>query len=1260
MKLHRTFYCQNFYFCNFINLVHMADCDSSSASADNESLVTRLNFTAKSVLVYSINAAYESQPVKSRLDWKHVTVPSEADTFISNDQEKAGDVNEASSNSAIRESRSLKWNLRSSCYESCSRQRSFTWNEVIASNAYHLQSRPSEMNSPKQQKAGNAISSGAFSKLPKLHLKIRRKPVIQQSEVDSRICNVINSFDDDQQAATATFANTTHADVENLTVENESRRKLRWKLRSATRREDVSSKPELQRCDNANLSDCATMSCNDPFDQPLCKECFLSSYGNEQLDNDWMNAEVNYCDFPTSLGEQRNQINRNTNQLEIAIEDYEDNFADTFKNLPALHTPNPALSEPDVNDFELAEEETYQAFIANLRLLTQSENAVDGDKDTNAPIQREEEKELHEDGNASSLPVEMFNTVDNTDVLFNESSSNDTVVENVQIVNETVNCREEVEVVAQSAACSEAKKAKRTTRCRKAKPCTAADKATGSKRKYCKRSDRSTGEVATTSTTGNNCYSQMLVTLQPQQQQQPYQFVIQQNNQILNQILLVPVVVQNSAPMVVQQPSTNSNSNSNANAQQVKYLDDNIIDQMESGFCRRKPRLILKRRPEAMQPRNVHHKNDVTTQPAVSSLVTLSAAVVVVVVVGGHLHFQLQQTSFSVFAFHFTTRLLFSHSSFRRLTKKNEPRGVQLCKANDVVALDWPNGGAISTQPHQRQAQLPVYRLPCPRLGGAAQSTDQQTFTIKERHILGIHGLLPPNVLTAEQQVQRILKNLDNESSDLRRYVALNDLQDRNEKLFYRVLCENVEKYMPIVYTPTVGLACQKFGLIFRRPKGIFISIQDDSVERIYNILAAWPEKDIRAICVTDGERILGLGDLGAYGMGIPVGKLSLYVALAGVHPQWCLPVVLDVGTDNEEIKKDPFYIGMKHERIRDERYDRLVDNFLRAAVERFGPTCLIQFEDFANQNAFRFLDKYKKAYCTFNDDIQGTASVAVAGLISAAKMTKKSLKDHRVLFYGAGEAAVGIAKLTCLAMSNEGIPFEEAKKNIWMVDSKGLIVKGRSHLNEHKLEFAQDHAEVQSLEDIINKVKPTAIIGAATITGAFNETILRTMAKLNDRPIIFALSNPTSKSECTAEQAYKFTDGRAIFASGSPFDKVEYGGKVFCPGQGNNSYIFPGVALGAICSMARHIPDEVFLIAAQVLSNLVTEKHMEEGRVYPPLNVVREISVKIAAAVAEQCYKSGEAACFPKPDDMEAFIRSKVYSYEYDSYVPDMYEFEH
>ncbi|KRY91358.1 NADP-dependent malic enzyme, mitochondrial, partial [Trichinella pseudospiralis] len=1153
-------------------LVPMAGCDSNNASANNESLVSRLIFTAKSVSVYSINVADRSYQVKSRFDWKHATVPSETDN-----QEKAGDVNVASSNSAIKGRRRLKWNLRSSSYSACFCQPSITWNEVSASDVHRLQSRLSGKNLSKQQKAGNSISSDLFSKLSKLLLKVHQKPVIQQFEATIPVCNGITSFNDDQQAVTDTFANTTHTDVQNLTVENERRPKLRWKLRSAVRREGFSL-PKLQRLNNEKLPNCAMMPFN--FNKPLCRECFLSLYGNEQLENDWMDAELNYSDFPTSMCERKqNQIYRNINQLDIAIEDYEDNFADTFKNLPVLHTPNPALSESDVNDFEFAEDETYKAFIANLKLLSQSENAMNRNKDINATIQCEEE-ELHEDGNASSLSIEMFN-FDNADILINDSSSNDTVVESVPIVNETVNCCEE-EVVAQPA-CSAAKQAKKTTRCRKAKSCTAASKATGSKRKYCKRSDRSTAEVATALTTENNCYSQMLMKLQ-QQQQQPSQYV-----------LFIPVVVQNSA-LVVQQCT-----NSNANAQQVNYLDDNFIDAMDGRFCRRKPRLIVKKRAEA-----------------------------------------LQQTSFSTFAFYFTSRLLFSDFSFREMT--------MLCRwTGQMVAAFQPNRISIKQISNYTDCRVrgwDVLHNPRTNKGIA--------FTIKERHILGIHGLLPPNVLTVEQQVQRILKNLDNESSDLRRYVALNDLQDRNEKLFYRVLCENVEKYMPIVYTPTVGLACQKFGLIFRRPKGIFISIQDDSVERIYNILAAWPEKDIRAICVTDGERILGLGDLGAYGMGIPVGKLSLYVALAGVHPQWCLPVVLDVGTDNEEIKKDPFYIGMKHERIRDERYDRLVDNFLRAAVERFGRTCLIQFEDFANHNAFRFLDKYKKSYCTFNDDIQGTASVAVAGLLSAAKMTRRSLKDHRVLFYGAGEAAIGIAKLTCLAMSKEGIPFDQAKKNIWMVDSKGLLVKGRSHMNEHKLEFAQDHREVQSLEDIINEVKPTAIIGAATITGAFNETILRTMAKLNDRPIVFALSNPTSKSECTAEQAYKFTDGRAIFASGSPFDKVEYGGKVFYPGQGNNSYIFPGVALGAICSMTRHIPDDVFLIAAQVLSELVTEKHMEEGRVYPPLKVVREISVKIAAAVAEQCYESGEAACYPKPKDMEAFIRSKVYNYEYDSYVPD------
>ncbi|KFD70198.1 hypothetical protein M514_03287 [Trichuris suis] len=531
-------------------------------------------------------------------------------------------------------------------------------------------------------------------------------------------------------------------------------------------------------------------------------------------------------------------------------------------------------------------------------------------------------------------------------------------------------------------------------------------------------------------------------------------------------------------------------------------------------------------------------------------------------------------------------------------------------------------------------------------------------FSIKERQALGIHGLLPPSVLTPQQQAQRIIANLDSLPNDLQRYMALTSLQDRNEKLFYRVLCENVDKYMPIVYTPTVGLACQKFGQILQKPKGVYISVHDFTVDRIYNILSSWPEKDVRAIVVTDGERILGLGDLGANGMGIPVGKLSLYVALAGVQPSWCLPVVLDVGTENQTLLNDPFYTGVKEKRVRGEKYDKLVDNFMKAAVKRFGQHCLIQFEDFANQNAFRFLAQYKDHYCTFNDDIQGTASVAVAGLLAAAKMTKKKLKDQKFLFYGAGEASIGIANLTCMAMEREGLTREQAKKGIWMVDSKGLIVKSRKNLTTHKADFAQDHGEVANLEEIVSMVKPTAIIGAATIGGAFTEGIIRKMAQMNDRPIIFALSNPTVKSECTAEQAYTYSDGRAIFASGSPFDKVEFGGKTFYPGQGNNSYIFPGVALGAICCMTRHVPDRAFLVASEVLASLVSEKDMSEGRVYPPWSSIRDISVKIAAAVADHCYKTGLAACYPEPADKEEFIRSNVYNYEYDNYFPDFYEF--
>ncbi|KAM6291956.1 NADP-dependent malic enzyme, mitochondrial isoform 1-T1 [Porphyrio hochstetteri] len=528
-------------------------------------------------------------------------------------------------------------------------------------------------------------------------------------------------------------------------------------------------------------------------------------------------------------------------------------------------------------------------------------------------------------------------------------------------------------------------------------------------------------------------------------------------------------------------------------------------------------------------------------------------------------------------------------------------------------------------------------------------------FTLEERLQLGIHGLLPPCFLSQDVQVLRVMKNYENKSSDLDKYIVLMTLQDRNEKLFYRVLTSDIERFMPIVYTPTVGLACQQYGLAFRRPRGLFITIHDKG--HIATMLNSWPEEDIKAIVVTDGERILGLGDLGSYGMGIPVGKLALYTACGGVHPQHCLPVLLDVGTDNEALLSDPLYIGLKHKRVRGKQYDELIDEFMQAVTNKYGMNCLIQFEDFANANAFRLLNKYRDRYCTFNDDIQGTASVAVAGIFAALKITKNKLSDHKFVFQGAGEAAMGIAHLILMAMEKEGISREDAIKKIWMVDSKGLIVKGRSNLNHEKEMFAQDHPSVNTLEEVVQKVKPTAIIGVAAVAGAFTEKILKDMAAFNERPIVFALSNPTSKAECTAEQCYRLTEGRGIFASGSPFSKVTLpNGQTFFPGQGNNAYVFPGVALGVIACGVRHISDDIFLITAESIAAEVTEQNLAEGRLYPPLDSIREVSLKIAVKIVDWAYKNGLASWYPEPADKEAFVKQLVYSPDYDSFVTDDY----
>jgi malate dehydrogenase (oxaloacetate-decarboxylating)(NADP+) len=521
-------------------------------------------------------------------------------------------------------------------------------------------------------------------------------------------------------------------------------------------------------------------------------------------------------------------------------------------------------------------------------------------------------------------------------------------------------------------------------------------------------------------------------------------------------------------------------------------------------------------------------------------------------------------------------------------------------------------------------------------------------FTDAERDELKLRGLLPPRVHGMAEQELRVLGNFRAKSTDLEKYLYLIALQDRNENLFYRVVMNHLEEMMPIIYTPTVGQACQEFQHIYRKPRGFYVSVNDKG--RIKEILQNWPHKDARIIVVTDGERILGLGDLGADGMGIPIGKLSLYTACAGIPPTQCMPVMFDVGTNNDKLLNDPLYNGTERRRLRGPEYDELFDEFVQAAKEVF-PGILIQIEDFGNTNAFRLLHKYRDNTCLFDDDIQGTGAVAVAGIIAAMRITGGKLADQRILFLGAGEAGIGTADVFVAALKEQGIPEDEARRHCWFVDSRGLLCAGRDHISEHKAPYAHEHAYVDNLLDAVKALKPTVLVGLSGQPQTFNRDVIDSMADINERPVIFALSNPTSMAECTAEQAYTWTNGRAVFASGSPFDPVKLDNRTFVPGQGNNAYIFPGVGLGVIVSRSRVVTDEMFLAAAHSLASQVSQTDLDLGRVYPKLSHIRHVSAKIAADVAtlayEKCYTDR-----PRPDDILQDVQDYMYHPIYPHYV--------
>jgi malate dehydrogenase (oxaloacetate-decarboxylating)(NADP+) len=512
-------------------------------------------------------------------------------------------------------------------------------------------------------------------------------------------------------------------------------------------------------------------------------------------------------------------------------------------------------------------------------------------------------------------------------------------------------------------------------------------------------------------------------------------------------------------------------------------------------------------------------------------------------------------------------------------------------------------------------------------------------FSDEERRNLGLEGLLPPVPTSLAHQIARIHTQLAMLDNDLQKYLFLSDLQARNETLYYAVLMSDPAGFMPLVYTPTVGEASQKFDHIFHAARGIYLPISAKG--SIKELLSNWPQKDVRFIVVTDGERILGLGDLGVGGMGIPVGKLALYTACAGVPPELCLPITIDVGTNNAALLEDPLYLGLRQSRVRGEPYYAFIDEFVEAVHELFPKSC-IQWEDFANINAVPILAKYRDRICTYNDDIQGTASVALAGIYAALRISGQKLTDQRFLFLGAGSAATGIAELISQAMAMEGLTLQQARNRNNLFDINGLLTSPRKLMDFQK-PFAIEHAPIGDFAEAIKALRPTGIIGVSTVPKLFNQKVIEAISEINERPIIFPYSNPTSRSECTAEEAYTWSKGRAIFASGSPFPPLTVGGKHFVPGQGNNVYIFPAMGMAVYATEAKRVTDEMFIVAAKAVAEQVGQDSLDVGLIYPPQSEILTASLHVAARIAEHIFHHGLAR-IARPQDISRLIGDKAY----------------